>query len=383
MDFSWSAEQEALRDTIARFAREQVAPVSSAIDRDGAIPSALLAALAKVGLLSMGLPADLGGSGASSVDLGIVVEELAAADFAVSQLPIMGALTATAIAQAAPAVRDSVLPSLLAGTDLVAFALTEPGAGSDAARITCRARRTDRGYLLAGEKTSVSNLSTARGIIVLARLDGAAGLTAFYVPRTSVGLAVALFDDLGCRGLSRGSLALSDVEVPGDHLIGLPGRGLRLVLGVFDLTRTLIALAAVGTARAAMDDASGYAQQRESMGVPIIAHQGVSFVLAEHATMLEAARWLCYRALWLRDAGQPHTTEAAMCKWWGVQTAVAAIHAAMLLHGHAGYTRDLPQQQRLRDVIGMEWGDGTAQIQKLVVARSLSRAGDKERNERA
>src|SRR5262249_47727798 len=146
--------QEALRDTVARFAREQVAPVSAAIDADGAIPPGLLTALAKLGLLAMGLPAELDGSGASSVDLGIVVEELAAADFTVAQLPIMGALTATAIAQAAPAVRDSVLPSLLAGTDLVAFALTEPGAGSDAARITCRARRTDRGYLLTGEKTA-------------------------------------------------------------------------------------------------------------------------------------------------------------------------------------------------------------------------------------
>ena len=372
MDFSWSAEQAALRDTIARFARERVAPVSSAIDRDAAIPPGLLAALAGMGLLSMGLPADLGGSGASSVDLGIVVEELAAADFTVAQLPVMGALTATVIAQAAAAVRDSVRPSLLAGTDLVAFALTEPGAGSDAAQIACRARATGHGYLLRGEKTSVSNLSAARGVIVLARLDGGKGLTAFYVPRTAAGLTVTLFDDLGCRGLSRGSLALDDVEIPGDHLIGSPGHGLRLALGVFDLTRTLIALAAVGAARAALADASAYAQQRETMGVPIIAHQGVSFVLAEHATTLEAARWLCYRALWLRDAGEPHTTEAAMCKWWAVQTAVAAIHAAMLLHGHAGYTRDLPQQQRLRDVIGMEWGDGTAQIQKLVVARSLS-----------
>jgi cyclohexanecarboxyl-CoA dehydrogenase len=373
MDFSWSAEQEALRDTVRRFARQEVAPLSSAIDRDGVIPTDLVARLAKLGLLAMGLPAGLGGSGATSVDLGIVVEELSRADFAVAQLPIMGALTATAIAQAAPAVRDCVLPSLVAGTGLVAFALTEPGAGSDAARITCRARRTSRGYLLYGEKTSVSNLGAARGIIVLARLDGAERLTAFYVPRTAAGVKVALFDDLGCRGLSRGSLALTDVEVPADHLIGVPGRGLRLVLGVFDLTRTLIALAAVGAAKAAVGDASAYAQQRESMGAPIMAHQGVSFVLAEHATTLEAARWLCYRALWLRDAGQPHTTEAAMCKWWGVQTAVAAIHAAMLLHGHAGYTRDLPQQQRLRDVIGMEWGDGTAQIQKLVVARSLSR----------
>lgn len=157
VDFSWSAEQEALRDTIARFAREQVAPFSSAIDRNSAIPPGLLAALARLGLLSMGLPADLGGSGASSVDLGIVAEELAGADFTVAQLPVMGALTATVIAQAAPAVRDSVLPSLLAGTDLVAFALTEPGAGSDAAQITCRARRIDHGYLLSGEKTSVSN----------------------------------------------------------------------------------------------------------------------------------------------------------------------------------------------------------------------------------
>src|ERR1700745_1185161 len=145
MDFSWSAEQEALRDTVRRFARQEVAPLSSAIDRDGVIPPDLVAGLAKLGLLAMGLPAGLGGSGATSVDLGIVVEELSRADFAVAQLPIMGALTATAIAQAAPAGRDCVLPSLVAGTGLVAFALTEPGAGSDAARITCRARRTSRG----------------------------------------------------------------------------------------------------------------------------------------------------------------------------------------------------------------------------------------------
>jgi cyclohexanecarboxyl-CoA dehydrogenase len=212
MDFRWTAEQQALRDSVARFARQQVAPVSASIDADGAIPPDLLAALAKLGLLSMGLPVELDGSGASSVDLGIVVEEL-----------------------------------------------------------------------------------------------------------------------------------------------------------------TLISLAAVGAGRAAIADASDYAQDRVSMGVPIIQHQGVSSVLAENATKLEAARWLWYRVLWLRDAGEPHTTEAAMCKWWAVQTAVDAIHDAMLLHGHAGYTRELSAQQRFRDVIGMEWGDGTAQIQKMVIARSLLR----------
>jgi cyclohexanecarboxyl-CoA dehydrogenase len=373
VDFDFSTEQDALREAVQRFAQREVAPASRSIDRDGCIPARLLAGLADLGLLAMGLPAELGGTAASSVDFGVAVEELSRADFTMSQLPIMGALTATAIAQASSSVRDAVLPALVSGSSLVAFALTEPGAGSDAAKITCRARRTETGYVLTGEKTSVSNLGPAQGIIVLARLDTAAGVTAFYVPRTADGVAVALFSDLGCRGLSRGSLALTDVEIPQDNLIGEPGRGFQLVMGIFDLTRTLIALAAVGTATAAIDDASRYARERQSMGAAIMEHQGVSFVLAEHATKLAAARWLCYRALWLRDADRPHTTEAAMCKWWSVVTAVDAIHAAMLTHGHSGYTDELPQQQRLRDVIGMEWGDGTAQIQKLVISRSLGR----------
>jgi cyclohexanecarboxyl-CoA dehydrogenase len=369
MEFSFSTEQVMLRKAVSSFA----AAVSAQIDRNCEVPAELLAQLAGMGLLAVGLSSELGGSDATSVDLGIVVEELAHADFTVSQLPIMGALTATAMAQANPVVRDSVLPSVLNGTDLVAFALTEPGAGSDAAQVSCRARRTALGYVLSGEKTSISNIGAARGVIVLANLEGTAGLTAFYVSRSAEGLEVSRFDDLGCRGLSRGSVALTDVEIPADYLIGVAERGFHFVMHVLDPTRTLIALAAVGAARAAIDDACEYAPQRESMGVPIMQHQGVSFVLAEHATRLEAARWLCYRALWLRDSALPHTAEAAMCKWWGVQSAVEAIHAAMLIHGHAGYTRELPQQQRFRDVIGMEWGDGAAQIQKLVIAREMSR----------
>ena len=370
MDFAFTPEHDDLRAAVRRFARHEVAPASRDIDRAERIPSRLLAGLADLGVLGMALSAENGGVGASSLELGVVVEELARADFVVAQLPIMGALTATAVAQAAPAVRDAVLPALLKGTSLVAFSLTEPEAGSDAARIRCRARATGDGYVLDGDKASISNLGAADGIIVLARLDES-GVTAFYVPRSAAGLDVALYHDLGCRGLSRGSLGLHGVEVPPDHLIGRPGRGFQLVMRIFDLTRTLIALAAVSTATAAIEDAAAYARERRSMGVPISAHQGVSFVIAEHATTLTAARWLCYRALWLRDQGQPHTTEAAMAKWWAVSTALDAIHSAMLLHGHAGYTDELPQQQRLRDVMGMEWGDGTAQIQKLVIARSL------------
>ena len=207
--------------------------------------------------------------------------------------------------------------------------------------------------------------------IVLARLDDV-GITAFYVPLDRPGITTAFFDDLGCRGLSRGSLALDAVELDPEARIGGEGAGFRLVMTVFDLTRTLIALAAVGAATASINDVRGLHPRAAGVRRPHCrAHQGVSLPLAEHLTRLEAARWLCYRALWLRDAGLPHTTEAAMCKWWCVTEAVDAIHAAMLVHGHAGYTTELPHERRLRDVIGMEWGDGTAQIQKLVIARSL------------
>jgi cyclohexanecarboxyl-CoA dehydrogenase len=370
MDFRFTAEQEALRQAVRRFARQVVAPVSRQIDTEQRIPDEVMKGLAQMGLLSMFLPAEHGGMGASSIDLGVAVEELSKADFVVGHMPVMGGLVATAIAAASAAVRDATLPALLEGRTLVAFALTEPEAGSDASNIRCTADRTSFGYRLRGEKTSISNLGHSKACIVLAQFEDR-GVTAFFVPLDHPGASIGLFDDLGCRGLSRGWLALEDVELPEENRIGDEGAGFRLVMHIFDLTRTLIALAAVSTAMQSIEDAAAYARERRAFGVPIAAHQGVSLPLAEHLTKLEAARWLCYRALWLRDQGLPHTMEAAMCKWWGVVTAREAAHAAMLVHGHSGYTSDLPHAQRLRDIIGMEWGDGTAQIQKLVIARSL------------
>ena len=370
MDFEFTAEQDELRSTVRRFARQEVAPVSRRIDQERRIPDEIMRGLASMGILGMGLTPELGGMGASSIDIGIAVEELSTADFVCGQMPIMGGLVAHALAQASPSVRDEALPALLDGETLVAFALTEPNAGSDASNILCLAERTEDGYRLTGEKTSISNIGRATACIVLARLEQR-GITAFYVPIGASGASVSLFDDMGCRGISRGALALDGVELPESARIGAEGGGFQLVMNIFDLTRTLIGLSAVATATASIKDAAEYTRHRVAFGVPIAAHQGVSLPLAEHLTRLEAARWLCYRALWLRDAGQPHTTEAAMCKWWCVTTAVDAIHAAMLVHGHSGYTSDLPHEQRMRDVIGMEWGDGTAQIQKLVIARSL------------
>jgi cyclohexanecarboxyl-CoA dehydrogenase len=373
VDFAFSPEQEALRATVRRFAEQVVAPRSREIDRTSSIPDDIAKGLGELGLLGMNLGEESGGPGASSVDMGVVVEELARADFVVAHLPIHHGLGVHVVAQASEAVRDRWLPSIQDGSERFAFALTEPEAGSDAGAITCRATPTPSGYLLSGEKTSISFLGPARAAVVVAKTPNprGRGITAFYVPLDLPGVTTGLFEDLGCRGLTRGWLNLADVEVPADNRIGAEGDGFRLVMGIFDLTRTLIALAAVGAAEASLDAAVVYARTRKTFGVPIGAHQGVSFELAEHATRLQAARWTCYRALWLRDAGRPHTADAAMAKWWGVTTARDAIHAAMLVHGHAAYTRELPLEQRLRDVMGMEWGDGTANAAKLVIAREM------------
>jgi cyclohexanecarboxyl-CoA dehydrogenase len=373
VEFAFSPEQDALRAAVRRFAEQVVAPRSREMDRTGAIPDDITKGLGDLGLLGMNLDVEAGGPGASSVDMGVVVEELARADFVVAHLPIHHGLGVHVLDQARERVRSTWLPTIQDGSQGFSFALTEPEAGSDAGAITCRATRTENGYRLTGEKTSISFLGRARAVVVIAKTDNprSRGITAFYVPLDLPGVTTGLFEDVGCRGITRGWLHLDDVEVSVDHRVGEEGDGFRLVMGIFDLTRTLIALAAVGAAEASLDSAVEYARTRMSFGVPIGAHQGVSFTLAEHATKLEAARWMCYRALWRRDAGLPHTTDAAMAKWWAVTTALDAIHAAMLIHGHAAYTQELPLEQRLRDVMGMEWGDGTANAAKLVIAREL------------
>jgi cyclohexanecarboxyl-CoA dehydrogenase len=177
--------------------------------------------------------------------------------------------------------------------------------------------------------------------------------------------------DMGERAIQRGSLFLDDVHVPREFLIGDEGRGFYLIMQAFDYSRVIIALMCIGAAEQSLDETIDYVKHRQAFGRPLAKFEGVSFPVAEHATMLEAARWLCYRTLWLRDQGLPHSKEAAMVKWWGPKVAVDAIHECILLHGHYGYTQDLPLEQRLRDVIGLEIGDGTAQVSKIVIAREL------------
>jgi cyclohexanecarboxyl-CoA dehydrogenase len=189
------------------------------------------------------------------------------------------------------------------------------------------------------------------------------------VPLDLPGIQRTHFNDSGSRIIGRGSVFFDGVRVPATNLLGAEGKGFVQVMQGFDYSRVLIALQCIGAAQASLDEAWEYSKERSAFGAPLAQYQGVSFPLAEYDTQLAAVRQLCYHALDLRDHGEAHTAEAAMVKWLGPKTAVEAIHQCLLTFGHYGWSLDLPHQQRLRDVMGLEIGDGTAQIMKLIIAR--------------
>jgi len=191
------------------------------------------------------------------------------------------------------------------------------------------------------------------------------------VPMHAEGITVTPMAGLGCLPLGWGSINLEDVFVGPDSLVGEEGQGFRAVLAHFDFSRAALGLLCLGAAQASLDEAARYATEREAFGQPIASYQGVSFSLAEHTTLVEAARWVCYRALWQRSAGLPHTSTAAMSKWWAPVVAKDAIEAAMRIHGNLGYSAEVPLGQRFKDVMAYLVADGTAEIQKRIIAKGV------------
>jgi cyclohexanecarboxyl-CoA dehydrogenase len=260
------------------------------------------------------------------------------------------------------------------GEAVIALALTEPGVGSDAQNLVCRAARDGEDYVITGEKSGISLGMAAHASIVFAKTDPskkAQGVTAFLVPLDLPGVSRSPIRDLGSRAIGRAVLSFDHVRVPASHRLGAEGTGFYEVMRSFDFNRVFIALACLGAAQVSLDETMAYVKERKAFGRTLATFEGVSFPIAEAATHLEAARWLAYRALWLADRGEPNTKESAMVKWWAPQLAVQVIHQCLLLHGHYGYTAELPFEQRLRDVLGLEIADGTAQVMKIIVAREL------------
>lgn len=374
MHFGFSDEQDDFRASVAAFARAKLLPHYAADDRAGVLRPELPRELADHGIVGLRIPQEYGGQGADAVTTGIASEELARADINASYILLIASLVSEIIRAAADdRQRRAWLPAIADGSTLPCFCLTEPDHGSDAARIAVRAERDNGGWRITGEKTSISLGTDATTALVMARTGegGARGVSAFYFTLDDAHVQRSAFSDLGGRSIGRASLAFDGHPIPADGLVGSAGQGFIRTMQGFDYSRALIGLMVLGTAQAAIDDAVAYAKQRVAFGGPISRQQGVAFPLVEAATQIHAARLLCYETLWRKDAGLPHGLEGNMAKWWAPKLAAEACHQALLTFGHTGYSDEVPQGQRMRDVIGLEIGDGTAQIAKLVAARHI------------
>ncbi|HEX7442052.1 MAG TPA: acyl-CoA dehydrogenase family protein [Caldimonas sp.] len=367
-------DQKALQETARRFARERLLPDYQKREKLGVLDRDLVSEMGHLGLLGVDLPEEMGGLGVDAVTTGLITEELAYGDFNVSAVPVGISLNAAILMRhAQPEVVQEWVPRMTRGDAVVAICLTEPRGGSDASNLQMKARRDGDDYVINGEKTSITFADRADAYLIFARTgradEGAKGVTAFFIPYTSKGISRTRFDDVGSAIIGRGSVFFDDVRVPMSHRIGAEGKGFTQVMQGFDYSRALIALQCCGAAQASLDEAWAYAKEREAFGKPIGQFQGVSFPLAEGESQIAAVRQLSYHALALRDAGLPHTAEAAMVKWMGPKNAFDVIHQCLLTCGHYGWSKDLPHQQRMRDVMGLEIGDGTAQVMKLIIAR--------------
>ena len=367
-------DQTALQETARRFARERLLPGYQKREKLGVLDRDLIAEMGRLGLLGVDLPEEYGGLGVDGVTTGLIAEEIAYGDFNISLVPVGISLNAAILMRHAQTeVRKEWVPRMTRGEAIVAICLTEPRGGSDASNLRLLARRERDYYIINGEKTSITFADRADAYLIFARTgkpeDGAKGVTAFLIPADSKGVVCTQFDDVGSAIAGRGSVFFDDVHVPIGHRLGDEGKGFTQVMQGFDYSRALIGLQCCGAAQVSLDEAWSYAKEREAFGQPIGRFQGVSFPLAEGESQIAAIRQLCYHTLALRDAGKPHVAEAAMCKWMGPRHAFDIIHQCLLTFGHYGWSKDLPHQQRLRDVMGLEIGDGTAQIMKLIIAR--------------
>lgn len=374
MNFSLSEEQSAIQNTAREFSRRELLPHYQQREQDGALEPELRKTMGALGFYGMLVPEELGGTDLGALTCGLLMEEIAYGDHGVSYMVLINTLLGYMLwKNAQESIVQEWVPKICAGERVVALGLTEPGGGSDAAHLQMRATADGDSFVLNGEKTSISLANIADGILVFARTDqqvaGARGVSAFLVPMDSSGISRTEFSDMGVKCIGRGSVFFEEVRVPAANLVGSLNQGFIQVMQGFDISRVLIGLQCIGTAAASLDETWAYVTDRHAFGAPIVSFEGVSFPLAESETLLEAARGLCHKTLWMRDAGRPHTTEAAMCKWWAPKISFEVIKECLLLHGHGGYSNDFPHQQRLRDVLGLQIGDGTAQIMKLIIAR--------------
>jgi short-chain 2-methylacyl-CoA dehydrogenase len=375
VDFDLSHEHELVRDTVREFAGEKVAPVAEQLDREHRFPYDLVAELAELGLMGMTVPEEYGGAGADTVSYAIAIEELTRVDSSVAitvaahhslgTLPIYYFGTEEQ--------RRQWLPDLASGKKLAAFGLTEPGAGSDAGATRTRAELRDGSWVINGSKIFITNAGTdITACVTITALTGDGEISNLIVPNGARGYEIsAPMRKLGWRASDTRELSFRDCAVPEESLLGRRGHGFHQFLEILDGGRISVAAMGVGLAQGAYDLAYAYAKEREQFGRAIADFQAVQFKLADMATEIEAGRALTYKAAWLKDQGRPFGREAAMAKLYTGELSHRVANWALQIHGGYGYMEEFAISRLYRDQKILEIGEGTNEVQRMVIAKHL------------
>ena len=377
MDLHLTDDQRLLRDSVREFAERELRPHVMAWDEAQHFPMALLPKLADLGLMGIQFPEAVGGAGMSAVDYCLCIEELARVDPAIAlSVAAHNGLAASHIHMFGTAAQqERFLVPLATGQVLGAWGLTEPTAGSDAAGTRTMARRDGSDWILDGAKTFITHGNIAGVMVAMAVTDrarGNRGISAFVIPAGTSGMRAGRKENkLGMRASETSEVIFEACRVPADALLGEEGQGFINTLTVLDAGRIGIAALSVGLAQGAYDAARAYAQQREQFGQPIASFQGIRWKLADLATKIAAARLLTLRAAALKDEGMRTTRESSMAKLYASEVAVRAADECVQIHGGYGFVKDYPAEKYFRDVKLLTIGEGTSEVQRLVIARQL------------
>ncbi len=378
MDFMFNEEHRLFRDMVRDFVAKEVRPRARHIDETGEFPWDAIRKMGNLGLLGLDIPEEYGGMGADTLSVAILFEELGAGCGSTALVAEAHLCLGTAAINlfGSEEQKQHYLPALASGKSLAGLGLTEPGAGSDLVNgVRTVARRDGNEWVINGAKMWLTNAGVADYVVLLVRTDpekGKHGMSQIIVPTNTPGFEVGPPEKkMGLHGAWSHAVSLDNVRVPLDNLLGEEGRGLHQSLQVLDGGRIAIAALAVGIGRAAYEAALQYARERTTFGKPLIEHQAIQFKLAEMATQLEAARWLIYRAAWLKDQGLPYTKEGAMAKLVATDAAEFVTREAIQIHGGYGYSREYEVERMYRDARLMSIGEGTTEVMKMVIAKRL------------
>jgi alkylation response protein AidB-like acyl-CoA dehydrogenase len=377
MDFALSPQHLEIQRTVRDFAERRIVPVADELERKGEFPHEIIREAAGLGLLGVPYPEEIGGTGLDSLAYAITVEELSRASGSVGI--IVSAHTSLGCnpvwLAGTDAQKERFLRPMASGEVIGAYGLTEPGAGSDSRGTRTRATRDGDEWVLNGSKRFITNAGVAGTYIVTAVTDreqDSGKISAFIVEAGTPGFSIGRMEEkMGLHASNTGELIFTDARIPAENLLGGEGEGDKLFLKTLDGGRIGIAAMALGLAQAAYEAASAYAKDRRQFGRPIGEFQGVAFMIADMATRIDAARLMTYRAAWLKDSAKPYTTEAAMAKLFASEVARDVTNDAVQVHGGYGYITEYRVERYLRDAKLTEIGEGTSQIQRLVIARNI------------